>query len=51
MATVNEQLSIRQRELNSVRYELEDKLYLIENLSSKVKMQERLIKQLEEQRE
>jgi hypothetical protein len=32
MGAVNEQLNMKQRELNSIRYELEDKVYLIENL-------------------
>lgn len=43
---MNEQLNSKQRELNNIRYDLEDKLYLIDNLQSKVQAQDNLIRQL-----
>ncbi len=49
VGALREQLAGKQRELSSVKYELEDASYLVESLQSKAKMQENLLRQLEDQ--
>lgn len=49
MREIRDKYEAKERELSSLRYDFQDKLYVLESLESKTTIQEHLLQQLEEQ--
>lgn len=46
MREIRDKYEAKERELSSLKYDLQDKLYVLESLDSKTKMQEKLLQQI-----